>query len=186
MVHNTINSVEITYGRNFELLIQWPQVLTILQQLFVLPSYKSHFALSVTKNGQFTQVSRWYYHRIATNEGPWYLPKIPLYRVTHPSCHTQKNRVPDMGWRKKTESKNSPHVRDSVFWGGGKKDKSPCICPKYHCICRKYQCICPKCYCICSKYHCICQKKIPPYLPKNTTVFAQHTTVFAKNTTVCA
>ena len=36
-----------------------------------------------------------------------------------------KNRVPEMGWRKKTESKNSPHVWDSVFFGGGKKDKSP-------------------------------------------------------------
>ena len=37
------------------------------------------------------------------------------YRVDRYSYHLPKNRVPDMGWRKKTETKNSPHVSDSVF-----------------------------------------------------------------------
>ena len=52
--------------------------------------------------------------------------KRSIYRVSHPSCHPPKQQSPRHGAKEKTESKNSPHVWDSVFLGGGKKDDTPC------------------------------------------------------------
>ena len=39
----------------------------------------------------------------------------------------QKTESQTWGEEEKTESKNSPHVWDFVFLGGGKKDESPCM-----------------------------------------------------------
>ena len=49
------------------------------------------------------------------------------YRVAYPFCHPQKHRVPDMGWRKKTESKNCPHIWDPFFGGVERRIGHPVV-----------------------------------------------------------
>ena len=62
--------------------------------------------------------------------------KLPQPNASQHDAHTgwlillatpQKNRVPDMGWRKKAESKNSPHVWDSVFFGVARRISHPVL-----------------------------------------------------------
>jgi hypothetical protein len=48
------------------------------------------------------------------------------YRVSDSSCHPPKNRVPDKGGVLGLCFFPSPHVWDSVFLGGGKKNRTPC------------------------------------------------------------
>ena len=55
-------------------------------------------------------------------------PPIYIYRVSHPSYHPpKKTESQKWGEEEKKESKNSPYTWDSDFFGGDKKDDSPCI-----------------------------------------------------------
>ena len=51
---------------------------------------------------------------------------LRTYRVDRYSCNPPKKQSPRQGVKKKTDSKNSPHVWDSDFLGGGKNSGPPC------------------------------------------------------------